>query len=63
MMFLPTCYFKRIIMSDSIKGILKLILVIFCISWKLAVGSINDIYETLTRFLSMKLCKNDIIRW
>jgi hypothetical protein len=36
-------------------------LVIFCISWKL--GSINDIYETLTRFLSMKLCKSDIIRW
>ena len=42
---------------------LKLILVIFCISWKLAIGSINDIYETLTRFLSMKLCKSDIIRW
>jgi hypothetical protein len=39
------------------KGILKLILVIFCISWKLAIGSINDIYETLTRFLSIKLCK------
>jgi hypothetical protein len=33
------------------KGILKLILVIFCISWKLAIGSIN------TRFLSMKLYK------
>ena len=46
-----------------IKGILKLILVIFCISWKLAIGYINDIYETLTRFLSMKLCKSDIIRW
>ena len=30
----------------SFKGILKLILVIFCISWKLAIGSINDIYET-----------------
>ena len=45
------------------KGILKLILVIFCISWKLAIGSINDIYETLTRFLSMKFCKSDIIRW
>ena len=44
------------------KGILKLILVIFCISGKLAIGSINDIYETLTRFLSMKLCKSDIIR-
>jgi hypothetical protein len=29
------------------KGILKLILVILCISWKLAIGSINDIYETL----------------
>ena len=42
-----------------IKGILKLILVIFCISWKLAIGSINDIYETLTRFLSMNLCKFD----
>jgi hypothetical protein len=38
-----------------IKWILKLVLVIFCISWKLAIGSINDIYETLTRFLSMKL--------
>ena len=25
-------------------------------------SSINDIYETLTRFLSMKLCKSDIIR-
>ena len=35
-----------------IKGILKLILVIFCISWKLAIGSINDIYETLTRFFT-----------
>ena len=45
-----------------VKGILKLILVIFCISWKLAIGSINDIYETLTRFLSMKLCESDIIR-
>jgi hypothetical protein len=43
----------------DVKGILKLILVIFCISWKLAI----DIYETLTRFLSMKLCKSDIIRW
>ena len=38
-----TIFFKRI---------LKLILVIFCISWKLAIGSINDIYETLTRFFS-----------
>jgi hypothetical protein len=37
-------------------------LVIFYISWKLAIGSINDIYETLTRFLSMKLCKSDIIQ-
>ena len=43
--------------KPNFKGILKLILVIFCISWKLAIGSINDIYETLTRFLSMKLCK------
>jgi hypothetical protein len=34
----------------ALKGILKLILVIFCISWKLAIGSINDIYVTLTRF-------------
>ena len=34
-----------------LKGILKLISVTFCISWKLAIGSINDIYETLTRFL------------
>jgi hypothetical protein len=33
------------------------------ISWKLAIGSINDIYETLTRFVSMKLCKSDIIRF
>jgi hypothetical protein len=49
--------------KGGFKGILKLILVIFCISWKLAIGLINDIYETLTRFLSMKLCKNDIIRW
>jgi hypothetical protein len=48
---------------NNIKGILKLILVIFCISWKLAIGSIDDIYETLTQFLSMKLCKSDIIRW
>ena len=48
---------------QTIKGILKLILVIFFISWKLATGSMNDIYETLTRFLSMKLCKGDIIRW
>ena len=48
---------------DPLKWILKLILVIFCISWKLVIGSINDIYETLTRFLSMKLCKSDIIRW
>jgi hypothetical protein len=31
----------------------ELILVIFCISWKLAIGSINDIYETLTRLLSI----------
>jgi hypothetical protein len=45
------------IQYSCLKGILKLILVIFCISWKLAIGSINDIYETLTRFLSMKLCK------
>ena len=29
---------------------------------KLAIGSINDIYETLTRFFSMKHCKSDIIR-
>jgi hypothetical protein len=36
-------------------------LVIFCISWKLTIGSINDIYETLTRFLSMKLCNNSVI--
>jgi hypothetical protein len=48
---------------QTIKGILKLILVIFCISWKLATGSINDIYETLTRFLSIKLCQRYIIRW
>jgi hypothetical protein len=40
--------------KDLLKGILKLILVIFCISWKLAIGSINDIYITLTQFLSMK---------
>jgi hypothetical protein len=33
------------------------------VSWKLGIGSINDIYETLTRFLSMKLCKSDINRW
>ena len=46
-----------------IKGKLQFILVIFCISWKLAIGSINNIYETLTQFLSMKLCKSDIIRW
>ena len=46
-----------------VKEILKLILVIFCISWKLAIGSINDIYEAITRFLSIKLCKSDIIRW
>jgi hypothetical protein len=26
------------------------------------IGSINDIYETLTQFLSMKLYKSDIIR-
>ena len=25
-----------------------------------AIGSINDIYETLTGFLSMKLCKSDM---
>jgi uncharacterized membrane protein len=36
----------------SLKGLLKLIFVIFYISWTLAIGSINDIYETLTRFLS-----------
>ena len=47
----------------DVKGILKLILVIFCIWCKLAIGSINDIYETLTRFLSMELCKSDIICW
>jgi hypothetical protein len=35
----------------------------FFVSWKLAIGLINDIYETLTRFLSMKLCKSDIIHW
>ena len=52
-----------ILCRKHIKGILKLILVIFCMSWKLAIGSINDIYETLTRFLSMKLCKSDIISW
>jgi hypothetical protein len=34
----------------TFKGILKLILDFFCISWKLAIGSINDIYETLTQF-------------
>jgi hypothetical protein len=55
--------FHNQIRINAVKGILKLILVIFCISWKLAIGSINDIYETLTRFLSMKLCKTDIIRW
>jgi hypothetical protein len=33
----------------------------FNFSWKLAIGSINDIYETLTGFLSMKLCKSNII--
>ena len=40
-----------------IKGILKLILVIFCISWKLAIGSMimNDIYETLTQVLYARL--------
>ena len=52
-----------ILCRKHIKGILKLILVIFCMSWKLAIGSINDIYVTLTRFLSMKLCKSDIISW
>jgi hypothetical protein len=29
---------------------------------KLAIGSIKDIYETLTQFVSMKLGKSDIIR-
>jgi hypothetical protein len=48
--FLPPRYNWNIVES-CFKGILKLILVIFCISWKLAIGSINDIYETLTRFL------------
>jgi hypothetical protein len=63
------CFFSiSVLQKDKIiftrlKGILKLILVIFCISWKLAIGSINDIYETSTRFLAMKLCKCDIIRW
>ena len=52
-----------ILCRKHIKGILKLILVICCMSWKLAIGSINDIYETLTQFLSMKLCKSDIIHW
>ena len=33
------------------------------LSSKTAIGSINDIYETLTRYLSLKLCKSDIIRW
>jgi hypothetical protein len=42
--------FQTTISSSQLKGILKLILVIFCI------------YETLNRFLSMKLCKSDIIR-
>jgi hypothetical protein len=56
--FNELCHFYKV----SFKGILKFILVIFYISWKLAIGSINDIYETLTRFLSMKLCKSDIIR-
>ena len=62
-------FFSNFVMTISLlwqfilKGILKLILVIFCISWKLAIGSINDIYETLTRFLSMKLCKSYINRW
>ena len=65
MKFVPCVTINMIesIQMVHIKGILKLILVIFCISWKLAIGSINDIYETLTRFLSMKLCKSDIIRW
>ena len=52
-----------ILIIQFLKGILKLILVIFCISWKLAIGSINDIHETLTQFLSMKVCKSDMIRW
>ena len=26
------------------------------------IKGINDIYETLTQFLSMQLCKSDIIR-
>jgi hypothetical protein len=56
-------YANELVIRSRVKGILKLILVIFCISWKLAIGSINDIYETLTRFLSMKLCKSDVIRW
>ena len=49
------CYIYIVLVSE-------LILVIFCISSKLAIGSITDIYETLTRFLSMKLCKSDTIR-
>jgi hypothetical protein len=55
--------FSVFLVISWFKGILKLILVIFCITWKLAIGSINDIYGTLTRFLSMQLIKSDIIRW
>jgi hypothetical protein len=57
---LPTFHVK--VMYQCVKGILKLILVIFLYLMKTCNGSINDIYETLTRFLSMKLCKSDIIR-
>ena len=51
------------ILTHSFKGILKLILVIFCISWKLAIGSINDIYETLTRFLSVHSTYANILKY
>jgi hypothetical protein len=59
---LPTIY-PRGIGFGALKGILKLVLTyIFSTRDEGCFLDFGDIYETLTRFLSMKLCKSDIIR-
>jgi hypothetical protein len=50
-------------MAVSIKGILKLDIKAHFGNFLYLMKTWYDIYETWTRFLSMKLCKSDIIHW